>query len=345
MRRPVSVQPAAASQRLQTVDALRGLAALSVCWYHVAASGSLDTKGWLRASAQFGWLGVDVFFVISGFVIPYALWRGGYDLRDFGRYLWKRAARIEPPYFAAVVLAMLLWGLSSLRPGYQGRPFEVSPNQLLLHVGYLNALVGRPWLNPDFWTLAIEFQYYLLMGLLVPLLVSTRSRSRLFALGSLFAVSMLFPTQGREPLYVFTWLPLFLLGILTFQRWANIIEGKFFACGLALTVVVAYYKIGILSALLGGLTAVVIAFVPVRNRVLNFLGAISYSLYLTHGPVGSRVDNLTARFVHGDVQTGLAAVLAVLVAVVFAYIFHRLVERPSRLWAALFGYKRARPES
>jgi peptidoglycan/LPS O-acetylase OafA/YrhL len=345
MRRPVSVPPPAGSQRLETVDALRGLAALSVCWYHVAASGSLETKGWLRASAKFGWLGVDVFFVISGFVIPYALWRGGYDLRDFSRYLWKRAARIEPPYFAAIVLAVLLWRLSSLRPGYQGRPFELSPTHLLLHVGYLNTFAGRPWLNPDFWSLAIEFQYYLLMGLLVPFLASPRSRSRLLALGSLFAISVLFPTQPGQHPYVFTWLPLFLAGILTFQRWANIIGRTFFACGLVLAMVVASYKLGILSASVGGLTAVVIAFVHVRNRVLNFLGAISYSLYLTHGPVGSRVDNLTARFVQGDVQTGLAALFAVLIAVAFAYVFHRLVERPSRVWAALFKYKPVRPES
>jgi peptidoglycan/LPS O-acetylase OafA/YrhL len=342
MPRPVLVEPVAG--RLETVDALRGLAALSVCWYHVAASGSLETKGWLHASAKFGWLGVDVFFVISGFVIPYALWRAGYGLRDFGRYLVKRSARIEPPYFAAIVLALLLWRLSSLRPGYQGQPFELSPTLLLLHVGYSNAFVGRPWLNPDFWTLAIEFQYYLLMGLLVPFLASPRSRSRLFALGNLFAVSVLFPSQPGQDPYVLTWLPLFLAGILTFQLWAKIIDRTYFVCGLALAMVVASYKLGILSALFGGLTAVVIAFVHVRNRVLNFLGAISYSLYLTHGPVGSRVGNLTARFVHGDLQTGLAAIVVVLVAVTFAYVFHRLVERPSRLWAALFKYKPA-PES
>src|SRR5260370_24791289 len=82
------------SEQIFTVEALRGIAALSVTWFHMTNTYSLD---WVRYSGFYGWLGVEMFFVISGFIIPYSLHRSHYKLAYFPRFLLRRLLRLAPP--------------------------------------------------------------------------------------------------------------------------------------------------------------------------------------------------------------------------------------------------------
>src|ERR1700751_2787177 len=86
------------SHRLETVDQLGGLAALAVGWYHFTNVRSFLPEGWLKQSGSFGWLGVEVFFVISGFILPWALYGADYRLSHFPRFLAKQILRLAPPY-------------------------------------------------------------------------------------------------------------------------------------------------------------------------------------------------------------------------------------------------------
>lgn len=64
------------------VDLLRIVAAIGVMWFHfVVGSGPFLEGSWLQATGRYCWIGVDVFFVISGFIVPFALSRGGYRVR------------------------------------------------------------------------------------------------------------------------------------------------------------------------------------------------------------------------------------------------------------------------
>ncbi len=65
--------------RIAVIEAIRGLAAISVALFHF----SVQLEGPVRAIFGYGWLGVDVFFVISGFVIPFSLFGRGYSVRQF----------------------------------------------------------------------------------------------------------------------------------------------------------------------------------------------------------------------------------------------------------------------
>lgn len=78
--RPIS----SAGGKIAIVEVIRGLAALAVAWFHLTGT---YPSGWVRASGSYGWLGVDAFFVISGFVVPYSIHRGfaTYTVRDFPR--------------------------------------------------------------------------------------------------------------------------------------------------------------------------------------------------------------------------------------------------------------------
>src|SRR5438876_135397 len=107
----------AATNRVEVLGPLRGIAALAVTWYHLTGSPQVTT-GWLRQGGTFGFHGVEAFFVISGFVIPYSMYCGGYRPRlDFLRFFAKRLVRLEPPYLASIVFVLALSYLSALRPG------------------------------------------------------------------------------------------------------------------------------------------------------------------------------------------------------------------------------------
>src|SRR5215210_4781626 len=70
-------------ERIHGLDFLRGVASLAVCWFHLTSFTYATPDGWfysaLRRTGTYGWLGVEVFFVISGFVIPYSLHRAKYS--------------------------------------------------------------------------------------------------------------------------------------------------------------------------------------------------------------------------------------------------------------------------
>lgn len=196
--------------RLSIVDALRGIAALGVCWNHFTnGNPAFLPEGALKASAAFGW---SIFFVISGFIVFYALQRRGYRVSDYGRFLLKRIVRLDPPYLVAIFVVIVLGYASSATPGFRGAQFEPSFAQVALHLGYINAFFGYPWLNPVFWTLAIELQYYLLAGLLFPVVAHRSMIVRASTFGFLAMLAFSIPAEQ----FLFHYLFLFMLGMAAF---------------------------------------------------------------------------------------------------------------------------------
>jgi len=314
------------------------LASFGVCWFHLTRGNpSFLPDGYLKSSGLYGWLGVEVFFVISGFVIPFALWRSNYLIGDFGRFICKRVVRLDPPYFATILLVIGLGYASTRAPGFQGEPFQFSLPQTLLHVGYLNGLFDVPWLNPVFWTLALEFQYYLLMALIFPLITTPARLVRMVTLICLGILAFVFPADRL----VFHWLFLFLYGISTFQFKAGYTgRTEYFVCITAIFAG-AWVSYGALIGCLALLTALSIAFIRVvRFGPLAFLGSISYFLYLLHVPIGGRIINLGSRFAHGPSARLLVVFIAASITILTSWLFFLLVERPAQRWSAAITYRR-----
>jgi peptidoglycan/LPS O-acetylase OafA/YrhL len=328
------------SERVEIVEPLRGLAAAAVAWFHFTNGGPLLREGsWLRASGEYGWLGVHVFFVISGFIIPYSMWRGGYRLRtDFGRFIVKRIIRLDPPYLLTVGLAVLLAYASYRAPGFRGSEPNITVPQVAAHFAYLNAFVGYPWLIDVFWTLAIEFQYYILAAIAFPLFAH-RSRTVAASSAILFAISGI---ALRREEFVFAYGGLFALGIVTFQfragTWSRL---QYIVLLAAAAVCTANSAIdhAPLIALVCTAAALVIAYVRIgRWRVLAFLGTVSYSVYLLHVPIGGRVVNLGSRWATGPISQFTVLVLATSLTLIAAYIMYRFVERPAQRWSSSIRY-------
>ena len=122
------------AKRNQTVDALRAVAALWVCLWHFTLGTGIGAHGYL---------GVTIFFVISGFIVPHSMMRSGYTLAAWPTFMLKRLARLEPPYLASIVLTLALGAFEASR----GFPPNWTAAQIVGHLGYANAFLGLPWLD------------------------------------------------------------------------------------------------------------------------------------------------------------------------------------------------------
>lgn len=331
-------------KRLETIETLRGVAALFVCLGHLTTANLPYTGSsvFIRDFVQnlvIYWRGVPSFFVISGFIIPYALLAAGYRLSDFLRFFKKRCLRIEPPYLVSMVFVLFISYLAAKAPGYAGEPFQLNSWQLLLHIGYLPEHFGHYWLIDPYWTLEVEFHFYILIGLLLPLL----SKNKYYFIILLFLGLV---ASHFSSLRVFEYMPYFVFGIT--------------ACLYKLKKIKApLYIILLLSALLtnvvnneeieltGILTALLIVHTTLKSRITAFLGKISFSLYLLHVPVGSKLLNLLGRYTTESWQVWLAYFFALGVCILAAYIFYRLVEAPSLKWSksVVYRHRQKKPET
>lgn len=329
------------SARLTNIDALRGIASLAVCWFHLTNTYAPNSLA--RFTGQYGWLGVEVFFVLSGFIIPYAMFRGGYTFPGAWRsFISKRILRIEPPYLLSIILVLALWHASTLAPNFAGAPPpRIFTVQTLLHVGYLTGMAGHPWLNPVFWTLAIEFQFYLLVSFVFAFLGSTKKKVVLITDFALISVALIFTSD----VFVFKYLGLFMLGIAVFQYRAGLLTNNTLVILLVGATLITGVALGSMVALVGLLTSIIILS-PVnlgKSKFTLWLGSISYSLYLVHVPIGGRVINFGKRFVDSPAGEVLLSLTALVVSLVAAYIFFLVIERPFQNMAARIKYTQPLP--
>jgi peptidoglycan/LPS O-acetylase OafA/YrhL len=190
---------AAQQRRIPQLDGLRGIAVLLVVLYHFVPSMGLDRFG-LQRSFHFGWCGVDLFFVLSGFLIGGILLDARESPSYFRTFYFRRFYRIFPLYylwifFYAVLAAGAFSHLpSSIAVAWPGaRPVIVYALflQNLVHKDLVG--IAAAWLGP-LWSLAVEEQFYLMM----PLAVRFLPRRRLVQL--LLAAIVLAPV-GRTLAY------------------------------------------------------------------------------------------------------------------------------------------------
>lgn len=310
-----------------SVTAVRGLAALAVCWFHVAGWSYPLPPGLLRRTAHLGWMGPHIFFIVSGFVVPWSLYVMGYRWRDAHRYLGRRLLRLDPPYFATIALVLVLAYLGSWLGVGDPRPV-FDPVRLLSHIAYLASILGDNWYNPVFWTLAIEFQFYLFIGLMLPWLANPNTQIRRIAMVACLAAYAPF-AAGPGYTWVTGYLPLFMLGFVLFQRHAGLIgRGELVAWVLLLASLVAFTFVPYLAAT----SVAAFGFMLLdrfRSHIVEFFGRISYSLYLTHWPVGILILRFAYQWELGDTQKIAVAFSAMAACVLIAWLFYRLVELPS----------------
>ncbi|MCK7593977.1 acyltransferase family protein [Pseudomarimonas salicorniae] len=332
-----SIPPASpARHRLLGLDALRGIAALSVLLYHYTTR--FDQKHGhgepLPFSFESGFLGVNLFFAISGFVIFMTLDR----VRVPADFVVSRFSRLFPAFWAAIALTFTIEWLA------QPLAQPIAPGQALLNVFMLHGYFGVPSVDGVYWTLQVELFFYLGMFLLW---LGGALRQPFWAISAWLLASWgtwLAPMLLGRPLphalseaLLLSHFPYFALGIAVYLGLAREVRQPRSAAVLAvlalLSVLLAEGLVRAGWALLFGIALIAGLYAGRRPRAwlrpLVWLGAISYPLYLLHQDIGYVV----LQWLQAE-QVGLLARigLTTAVAIGLAALVHYAVENPAMRW-------------
>ena len=341
--------PRATAPRLRALDGLRLVAAFAVVVYHFTARKSSawdrpvsDVWPHFGGFSQYGYLGVNLFFLISGFVILMTAWG-----RSLDNYAISRITRLFPAYWASVALTtalLFLWPSGK----------DVSPWQAIANLTMFQSAYGIDHVDGVYWTLWTELRFYLLMG--VFLLVGI-NRRRLIAVCALWPMLAALAANMDQALIanilVYDYAPYFAAGMglyLIYKDGHTILSWGLVVLNWCLALTPAAKYSGGLMRLTGRapsveitLLVVTLSFVAVAvcgsrwaTRIqwkwLSVAGALTYPLYLTHEYWGFWIISSTHQYV-GD---HLALIIALSGTGMISWLIHRWVERP--LGPALRGW-------
>ena len=320
------------SDRLQELDALRGIAAIIVVFFHYTTQYQ-ELFGHVIPPALTlppGRYGVQLFFVISGFVIFLTLTRAS-SIWDFAA---NRFSRLYPPYWACIVITFAIMAYLPM-PG-----LNVSIVDAIANLTMLQYWLQRPFVDGVYWTLAVELIFYAFV-------------SGLHLIGLL----------RRVELWVSIWLALIFITQAIVQSGVNISplirttllleHGHFFFAGvlffrirndgftwlraaLILVCIAAAWVVRDVPHMLSLVAASALFALFVSGRLgwitvgpLLFLGEISYPLYLLHQHIGYTI-------ISSMQKAGLVAeawlLVPIVIVIVLSMLVNRLVEKPARQW-------------
>ncbi|MCP4821480.1 MAG: acyltransferase, partial [Shimia sp.] len=335
------------------IDGLRAIAVLSVVFYHFGLPG-----------VSGGFVGVDVFFVISGFLIGGILWREkiATGRLSLGQFYIRRIKRLAPAY-VAMSLAVLVVGWLVLLPndfretakGVIAATVYLSNVLFFRQSGYFDGAAEDKVLLHT-WSLSVEEQFYLFLPL-VFLLFGRSRRAMIIGFGALFLASLISSlpmTERNQPaaFYLFPFRAWELLAGVLLAVWAT--EKRF---EYRINAGISYAGLGVVlgsivlidpNALFPGWQAMFPVLGTVMliangqhdnlvNRALSMrlpvaIGLISYSLYLWHWPVVT----LTT-YVQGDYAGLGETALWIAISVALAAASWAFVEQPVRRAQAMSG--------
>ena len=331
-----------ANKKITFANQLRGIAAVLVVLSHICGAfwSVRDVVGYYSGTPpvvgdqpfisgyisnqylNFGALGVAVFFMISGFVIPMSLGR-----MSKARFIVGRFLRIYPTYIAAFSVGMLAVWLSCM---YWGKDFMWNYQAILTNMFLVHTFTDLGSIDLVNWTLAVELKFYIVICLMGGLVVAGRVWPLLVFSLAVFGLNKLTKSYiGIELMFV----SFMMMGVLFNYLFRGIIN--VFVCAAACAWIMALFLIGWDS---GGVSqnyvygfaifATAYAFRDkfVDIRVLDFFADISYPLYVVHSLVAYGIMRVLLE--HG-LPTGVVVPVAGLCVVGIAYAIHVLVEKPT----------------
>jgi len=336
-----STGKAAHGPRLAAIDGLRLLAALSVAFYHYTVAWRIDgvrppdyylpsTVHW----SVYGFLGVEVFFLISGFVICMSGWG-----RGLGDFFVSRASRLYPAYWAAVLITAAVAVLVPMTqpPGL---------GDILTNLTMLQQPLGVADIDSVYWTLFVELRFYLIMAVILHWGLTYRRAVILCAVWLTAAVIV--PSLGSPALnllLITDYAPYFVGGIALYliHRFGptpllyGVTGMSWLVCLSRVHGRIALMRPGFPMPDWPGIAIITAAFAVlllialgrtdrIAWRWLTFAGALTYPFYLLHMRIGQTA--MRTAFQHTTAPMWSLVLATMLGMLVVAWCVHRYVERP-----------------
>jgi peptidoglycan/LPS O-acetylase OafA/YrhL len=367
-------------QNIPFIALLRAIACLLVVWCHLV-SGWVASHGLqfspldvthayvtqpLVIIQDFGFLGVAMFFLVSGFIITHVAQR-----ESQVAFLIKRALRIYPPLILSIiVIAVLFKLLGATHTGATGEigAMMADPAQPRRFLNFVLAATllnyfwsDNRWINPVAWTLIIEILFYAMTLIVMPVMKWSATLATLLLTAVCWVVVLRSHDLG-DNFGAFSvsmgLIPLLLIGQCTCWIWSGRIGFRRFALLLAANWFVFADALGAIyvdklpaatsygvSVLYACLIFVILMLINERLRlpkILNFYAKISYSLYLLHEPLGEALlGTLSPKLGYG-----WSIAITFLLVTLLSYLAWLWVEQPSQTAAkGLLKYLKAKPVS
>lgn len=337
MNAPSQMAPGA---RVVGVDALRGIAATMVMAFHYSTRFGQLHGPWpgLGFTFESGRLGVQLFFMISGFVIFMTLDRATHP----SEFIVSRFSRLYPVFWAAV----LLTGGVELSFHLLGQQYGWST--VLLNLLMVQGLFQVPDIDGAYWTLQVEVLFYVCMLALWLYRGLANFRPVLGVWLALALVHASLPAMlgVRVPnvvneFLVLEYIPWFAMGMILFMRGQSrqdVVDLALYA--LALLCIALGHSVQLMLVTVGFSALLTLAVQrPPRlllARPLVWMGAISYPFYLVHENLGYSLMLLTAQW---GATPWVSVGCALVMALVLAWTLHLLIEKPAmagiRTWYRL----------
>lgn len=339
----------------KTLDHWRGIAALWVMLFHGFAGYDNPLNPFhpvvqvLRTVAINGKLGVNIFFVISGYCIAASAYKASVKNGTVKEFLENRIWRIFPTYWAAFIAAIVIkltavvfnntTLVSNLPPSWQS---------WVAHI-----FLAQPYLKVEnyvgvYWTLSVEFAFYLIVAILLFISKCTNPKIAIFSGLTLGFISVFAPLNIRFTFLIF-WCE-FVCGCLLFSALLARHQQKEKQQKISLLLILIMGLLGLCvnwslkptTLWISAIFALALYFLYFIDKKidsisqlnwLKFTGVMSYSLYLMHVPLQEKIINLGFRLVPINSLWVLPIqILGWIVPITGAYVFYRLVEKPLCDW-------------
>lgn len=333
--------------RLHFLDGLRGIAILLVVLYHTYSNAWIELVPYFYPShdlliIKYGSHGVPLFFIISGFVISMSLEK----CKNFGDFMFKRWLRLFPAMLIASLLILITSPLLSARP--LGTPYamDLIPGITFITPGFFRTIFDnqQTMLEGGFWSLFVEVKFYIVAGLLY---FTIGQKRMITALVIMFLSSAVFDVmQSRLPGETATNLKL-IFDSLDYEYYGWFAAGalfyRYYSSKSISSFIIALIVAFISARALGGLISLSMLFATIlisiiacsmvsktlqkllSNKVLVFLGFISYPLYLIH-------ENATISIIvqlhrqYDWIPVYLLSILPILAMVLISWLIARYLE-------------------
>lgn len=334
------------------ITSIRGIAILMVFIIH-SLSGTQGFSDYFNSLINSGSLGVQIFFVISGFTIFYQFFTANYTYKNF---LKVRLLRICIPYYPILVVMFIAYNFNVIPQSYWSIKTNTSIDliNLFMHFIFIGSFINEGFSNSILgveWTLNVEVFYYIIIGFLI---VSIRKKHYplmiIGACGVSLLTIILYKFDFISSLY-FHWQPLtyaflFMFGGVTYyfrykfkfdEKTKKNLSNISFVSFVIAIFMTPFVGMGYVSGVIVGLfTMLLIIFsdntamltkVMLNNKFFLFIGRISFSFYLIHYPVIGFVRLFNLNYFFNFI---LSFVLTCVVAYVYCFIFEDFLYKKAK---------------